>query len=150
MDTIFQSKEDAAKNKKWRLVDAAGVPLGRLASEVAFIIKGKDKVTYTPNQDDGDFVIVVNAEKVALTGKKMDQKLYHRHTGHFGGLKTTTVKDMLKAHPERVIESAVYGMLPDGPLGRVMRSRLKVYAGGEHPHAAQKPEVHVLATPSRQ
>ena len=144
MDTVFVSKEQAAKNKKWRLVDAAGVPLGRLASEVALIIRGKDKPSYTPNQDDGDFVVVVNAEKVALTGKKMDNKVYKHHTGYFGGLKTITVTEMLQKHPERVIEKAVAGMLPKGPLGRVMFSRLKVYAGSEHPHKAQLPEVYTV------
>ena len=144
MDTVFISKEQAAQNKKWRVVDAAGVPLGRLASEVALIIRGKDKATFTPNQDTGDFVIVINAEKVALTGNKMSQKVYHHHTGYFGGLRTTAVADMLAQHPERVIEKAVSGMLPHGPLGNVLRSRLKVYAGNEHPHKAQLPEVYEL------
>lgn len=144
MDTVFISKKQAAENKKWRIVDAAGVPLGRLASEVAVLIRGKNKVDYTPNQDIGDFVIVINAEKVALTGNKISQKVYHRHTGYIGGLRTTSVEEMLDKYPERVIQKAVYGMLPRGPLGNTMRTRLKVYAGSEHPHKAQLPELYTL------
>jgi len=144
MDTVFLSKEQAAQGKKWRLIDATGLPLGRLASEVALIIRGKDKPSYTPNQDCGDFVIVVNAEKAILTGHKASQKVYRHHTGYIGGLRTVTYREMLEQHPERIVQKAVSGMLPRGPLGNTMRTRLKVYVGGEHPHQAQNPEVYTL------
>lgn len=128
-------------DRKWYVVDATGYTLGRLASEVAKVLRGKNKPTYTPSMDTGDYVIVVNAEKVKVTGKKLDQKVYYRHSEYVGSLKETTLREMLNKHPERVIESAVKGMLPKGPLGREMFKKLHVYAGPEHEQAAQKPEV---------
>ena len=125
---------------QWHLVDAEGAVLGRLATRVAQIIRGKHKPTFTPHMDGGDFVVVVNAEKVRLTGRKMEQKRYFRHTGYVGNEKFTPVATVLEKHPERVIEKAVFGMLPKGTLGRqVLRKKLKVYAGPTHPHAAQRP-----------
>ena len=128
-------------DRKWYVVDATGYTLGRLASEVAKVLRGKNKPTYTPSMDTGDYVIVVNAEKVKVTGKKLDQKVYYRHSEYVGSLKETTLREMLNKHPERVIESAVKGMLPKGPLGREMYTKLFVYAGPDHKHEAQKPEV---------
>ena len=128
-------------DRKWYVVDATGYTLGRLASEVAKVLRGKNKPTYTPSIDTGDYVIVVNAEKVKVTGKKLDQKVYYRHSEYVGSLKETTLREMLNKHPERVIESAVKGMLPKGPLGRAMYTKLHVYAGPDHKHEAQKPEV---------
>ena len=125
-------------DRKWYVVDATGYTLGRLASKV---LRGKNKPTYTPSMDTGDYVIVVNAEKVKVTGKKFDQKVYYRHSEYVGSLKETTLREMLNKHPERVIESAVKGMLPKGPLGRQMYTKLHVYAGPDHEQAAQKPEV---------
>ena len=127
--------------RKWYVVDATGHTLGRLASEIASILRGKNKPTYTPHIDTGDYVIVVNADKIQVTGKKLDQKVYYRHSGYVGGIKETTLKEMLNKHPERVIEFAVKGMLPKGPLGRQMFTKLHVYAGPDHEQAAQKPEV---------
>ena len=127
--------------RKWYVVDATGYTLGRLASEVAKVLRGKNKPTYTPSMDTGDYVIVVNAEKITVTGKKLDDKVYYNHSGWVGGLKETTLREMLAKHPERVIEYAVKGMLPKGPLGRQMYTKLFVYAGPDHKHAAQKPEV---------
>ena len=127
--------------KKWYVVDASGQTLGRLASEVAKILRGKNKPEFTPFVDTGDYVIIVNAEKIAVTGKKLSQKIYYRHSEYVGGMKETTLKTMLEKHPERVLEKAVKGMLPKGPLGREMYKKLHVYTGPEHPHAAQKPEV---------
>mgnify|MGYP001040039948 FL=1 len=127
--------------RKWYVVDATGYTLGRLASEVAKVLRGKNKPTYTPSMDTGDYVIVVNAEKISVTGKKLDQKIYYNYSGWIGGLKETTLREMLAKHPERVIEHAVKGMLPKGPLGREMYTKLHVYVGPEHKHAAQKPEV---------
>lgn len=127
--------------KKWYVVDASGMVLGRLASEVASVLRGKNKPEFTPNVDTGDYVIVINAEKIKVTGKKLEQKIYYRHSDYVGSLKETTLKEMLAKHPERVIEFAVKGMLPKGPLGREMMTKLHVYAVAEHPHAAQKPEV---------
>jgi len=125
---------------QWHVVDADGLVLGRLASRVAQLIRGKHKPTFTPHMDGGDFVVVVNARKVRLTGRKMEQKQYFRHTGYIGNEKFTPVATMLAKHPERVIEKAVFGMLPKGTLGRqVLRKKLKVYAGPEHPHEAQRP-----------
>lgn len=126
--------------KKWYVVDAQGKTLGRLASEIVTILRGKHKPIYTPHIDCGDYVIVVNAEKVRVTGLKLDQKAYYRHSGYPGGLKTVTLRDQLQKFPERVIESAVKGMLPKNRLGRRMHKKLKVYAGPNHPHAAQKPQ----------
>lgn len=128
-------------DRKWYVVDATGMTLGRLASEIAKILRGKHKPIFTPHMDTGDYVIVVNAEKVKVTGKKLDQKIYYRHSGYVGGLKETTLKDMLKRHPERVLRYAVKGMLPKGPLGRQMFKKLFVYIGPDHKHAAQKPEA---------
>lgn len=127
--------------RKWYVVDAADKTLGRLASEVAKVLRGKNKAIFTPHMDTGDYVIVINAEKVKVTGKKMEQKIYYRHTGYVGGLKETTLKEMMAKKPEQVIEFAVKGMLPKGPLGRQMYTKLHVYAGPEHKQAAQKPEV---------
>lgn len=127
--------------RKWYVVDATGYTLGRLASEVAKVLRGKNKPTYTPSMDTGDYVIVVNAEKISVTGRKLDQKIYYNYSGWIGGLKETTLREMLAKHPERVIEHAVKGMLPKGPLGREMYTKLHVYVGPEHKHAAQKPEV---------
>lgn len=127
--------------RKWYVVDADGMTLGRLASDIAKILRGKHKPTFTPHMDTGDYVIVINAEKIKVTGKKMTQKIYYHHSGYVGGLKETTLKDMLAKHPDRVMRHAVKGMLPKGPLGRQMFKKLFVYAGPEHKHAAQQPEV---------
>jgi large subunit ribosomal protein L13 len=125
----------------WHVVDADGVPLGRLASVVAQLIRGKHKPTFTPHMDGGDFVVVVNAEKVRLTGRKMAQKQYFRHTGYMGHERFTPAKNLIEKHPDRVIEKAVFGMLPKNSLARQkLRNKLKVYAGAEHPHAAQQPK----------
>ena len=131
----------ATIERKWYVVDADGKTLGRLASEVAKVLRGKNKPTFTPHIDTGDYVIVVNAEKIKVTGKKLDQKIYYHHSDYVGGMKETTLKEMLAKHPERVIEFAVKGMLPKGPLGRQMFTKLHVYAGPDHEQAAQKPEV---------
>ena len=127
--------------RKWYVVDAEGQTLGRLSSEIATVLRGKNKPVFTPHIDTGDYVIVVNAEKIKVTGKKMDQKIYYNHSDYVGGMKETTLKEMMDKKPERVIELAVKGMLPKGPLGRSMIKKLHVYAGPEHNHAAQKPEV---------
>ncbi len=130
----------------WHVVDADGRVLGRLASKIAQVIRGKHKPTFTPHMDGGDFVVVINAEKVRLTGRKMEQKQYFRHTGYIGNEKFTPVAKMLETHPERVIEKAVFGMLPKGTLGRqVLRKKLKVYAGPRHPHEAQRPTPLLLS-----
>ena len=126
--------------KKWYVVDATDMTLGRLASNVANVLRGKNKPIYTPNIDTGDYVIVINAEKIKVTGKKMDQKMYWHHTEYVGHHKEFSLRQMLQDHPERVVEHAVKGMLPKGSLGREMYGKLHVYAGAEHPHAAQKPE----------
>ena len=127
--------------RKWYVVDAANMTLGRLASEVAKVLRGKNKAIFTPHMDTGDFVIVVNADKVKVTGRKLDQKIYYRHSGYVGGMKETTLREMMAKKPERVVELAVKGMLPKGPLGRQMYTKLHVYAGPDHKHAAQKPEA---------
>ena len=127
--------------RKWYVVDAEGKTLGRLASEVANVLRGKNKPTYTPHIDTGDYVIVVNAEKIQVTGKKLDQKIYYHHSEHVGGMKEATLREMMQKKPEFVITHAVKGMLPKGPLGRQMLKKLHVYAGPEHNHAAQKPET---------
>ena len=127
--------------RKWYVVDAADYTLGRLASQVAAVLRGKNKPTYTPFLDCGDNVIVINAEKIKVTGKKLDQKIYYHHSDYVGGMKETTLKEMLARKPEYVIDHAVKGMLPKGPLGRQMFTKLHVYAGAEHGHEAQKPEV---------
>lgn len=127
--------------RKWYVVDAEGKTLGRLASEVANVLRGKNKPIYTPHIDTGDYVIVVNAEKIKVTGKKLEQKIYYHHSDYVGGMKETTLKEMMQKKPEFVITHAVKGMLPKGPLGRQMLKKLHVYAGPEHNHAAQKPET---------
>ncbi|NEQ49454.1 MAG: 50S ribosomal protein L13 [Leptolyngbya sp. SIO3F4] len=128
-------------DKKWYVVDATDKRLGRLATEIASILRGKNKPTFTPNMDTGDFVIVINAEKVDVTGRKREQKLYRRHSGRPGGMKVETFNQLQNRIPERIVEKAVKGMLPKNALGRKLFTNLKVYAGTEHPHAAQKPEV---------
>lgn len=134
----------ATTERKWYVVDAEGQTLGRLASEIANILRGKNKPIYTPHEDTGDYVIVVNAAKVKVTGKKLDQKIYYRHSDYVGGMKETTLKEMLAKKPEDVMTFAVKGMLPKGPLGRSMLKKLHVYAGAEHGHTAQKPEAYEL------
>ena len=131
----------ATIERKWYVVDAEGQTLGRMASEVAKVLRGKNKAIYTPHIDTGDYVIVVNADKIKVTGKKLDQKIYYNHSDYVGGMRETTLKEMLANKPERVIELAVKGMLPKGPLGRQMYKKLFVYAGPEHKHEAQKPEA---------
>lgn len=131
----------ATIERKWYVVDADGMTLGRLSSDIAKILRGKHKPTFTPHMDTGDYVIVINAEKIKVTGKKLSQKIYYHHSAYVGGMKETTLKDMLAKHPERVIKHAVKGMLPKGPLGRKMFKKMFVYAGPEHKHAAQQPEV---------
>ncbi|MBE6016562.1 MAG: 50S ribosomal protein L13 [Lachnospiraceae bacterium] len=131
-------------DRKWYVIDAAGCTLGRLSTEVASILRGKKKPIFTPHEDCGDYVIIVNADKIKVTGKKLDQKVYYSHSDYVGGLKETSLKDMLANHPERVLEHAVKGMLPKGPLGRTMIKKLFVYAGPEHKHQAQKPEAYTF------
>ena len=131
----------ATIERKWYVVDATGYTLGRLASEVAKVLRGKNKPIFTPHIDTGDYVIIVNADKVKVTGKKLEQKVYYRHSDYVGGMKEATLKEMMAKKPEKVIELAVKGMLPKGPLGRTMYKKLFVYAGAEHGHEAQKPEV---------
>ncbi len=134
------SNESALRARRWVLIDATGRPLGRLASRAAAILRGKHRPDFTPHQDVGDFVVVINAARVKLTGKKTEDKVYHRHTGYPGGIRTTTAGKLLQSKPERLIEMAVRGMLPKNRLGRRLFTKLKVYAGPEHPHCAQKPE----------
>ena len=131
----------ATIDRKWYVVDATDMVLGRLASEVAAVLRGKNKPIFTPHMDCGDYVIIVNAEKIKVTGKKMDQKIYYHHSDYVGGMKEATLREKLAKKPEQVVELAVKGMLPKGPLGRQMYTKLYVYAGAEHPHMAQKPEV---------
>jgi large subunit ribosomal protein L13 len=131
----------AKVERKWYVVDATGYTLGRLASEVAKVLRGKNKPVFTPHIDTGDYVIIINAEKIKVTGKKLDQKIYYHHSDYVGGMKETTLREMLAKKPEKVVELAVKGMLPKGPLGREMFTKLHVYAGAEHPHAAQQPET---------
>lgn len=128
-------------NRVWYIIDANGKTLGRIATKLAHYLRGKHKVEYTPHVDTGDYIIVLNANKVAVTGKKNTNKVYYRHTGHVGGIKKITFKEMISQRPERVIENAVKGMLPKGPLGRAMFRKLKVYADKKHSHAAQQPKV---------
>jgi large subunit ribosomal protein L13 len=134
------SARSADVERAWFLLDAEDQVLGRIATRIATVLRGKHKVAYTPHIDGGDFVIVVNASRVKLTGRKLDQKTYYRHSGYPGGIRSVTARRLLETHPERVLEAAVKGMLPKGPLGRKMIRKLKVYARGEHPHAAQKPQ----------
>ena len=139
MKTFMPKAADITR--KWYVVDAEGLALGRVASQVANILRGKNKPIYTPNVDTGDYVIVVNASKVILTGKKLDQKIYYKHSGFVGGLKETKYRKLLAEKPEEALRHAVVGMLPKGPLGRQMAKKLKIYAGAEHEHAAQQPEM---------
>jgi large subunit ribosomal protein L13 len=139
MKTISMRAQDVQRS--WLLVDAENKTLGRLATEVARRLRGKHKPEYTPHVDTGDFVIVVNAEKVRVTGNKTSDKMYYRHSGYPGGIKAISFEHLRDKHPERIIEKAVKGMLPRNPLGRAMFRKLKVYAGGEHPHSAQQPEL---------
>ena len=127
--------------RKWYVVDATDMTLGRLASQVASVLRGKNKPTFTPHIDTGDYVIIVNASKVKVTGRKLDQKIYYHHSGYVGGMKETTLRELMAKKPEKAVELAVKGMLPKGPLGRQMYKKLHVYAGPEHEQAAQKPEV---------
>jgi len=142
--TEFVMKTFIAKNetvqRDWYVVDAEGKTLGRLAAALAYRLRGKHKPVFTPHVDTGDYLVVINADKITVTGKKMQDKMYHRFTGYIGNLKTESLAQALERHPERVIEIAVKGMLPKGPLGRQMYRKLKVYAGAEHPHAAQQPQ----------
>ena len=139
MNTFMASPKTI--DRKWYVVDAAGMTLGRLASEVAKVLRGKNKPIFTPHIDTGDYVIVINAEKVVVTGKKLEQKTYFRHSEYIGGTRETTLREMLEKKPTEVVRFAVKGMLPKGPLGNQMISKLHVYAGENHPHAAQKPET---------
>lgn len=136
----FTAKPETVQ-RDWFVVDATGRTLGRLATELARVLRGKHKAEYTPHVDTGDYIIVLNAEKVAVTGNKSKNKVYYHHTGHIGGIKQVTFEAMIARRPERVIELAVKGMLPKGPLGRAMYRKMKVYAGNEHAHSAQKPQV---------
>lgn len=143
MRTTYMAKPNEVE-KKWYIIDAAGQTLGRMASEAASILRGKTKPEFTPHVDTGDFVIIINADKVVLTGKKLLQKKYYRHSQYQGGLKTTTAQEMLNNKPDRMIELAIFGMLPKNRLGDSLKTKLKVYAGSEHPHQAQQPEVWQL------
>ena len=143
MRTTFMAKGHEVE-RKWLVVDAEGQTLGRLASEVAAILRGKHKPTFTPNVDTGDHVIIINADKIHLTGNKLEGKIYYRHTQFAGGLKQRTAGEMKEKYPTQMIELAVKGMLPKNSLGRKMFTKLNVYAGAEHPHAAQKPEAYEL------
>lgn len=139
MTTVFAHPEKVRRD--WFVVDASGKTLGRLATQLAFRLRGKHKPQYTPHVDTGDHIIVINAEKIAVTGNKLTDKVYYWHTGAIGGIKSRTLDKMLEQHPERVIELAVKGMLPKNPLGRAMYSKLKVYKGPSHPHSAQQPQA---------
>ena len=139
MKTIFVKPADL--ERKWFMIDAEGKVLGRVAAKIAAIVRGKEKVSYAPHQEVGDFVVVVNADKIAVTGNKMQKKLYHRHTGYVGGLKTQNFEKLIARHPTSPLELAVKGMLPKGPLGRKLLKNVKVYAGSNHPHTAQNPEI---------
>ncbi|MGA7297478.1 MAG: 50S ribosomal protein L13 [Rhodanobacteraceae bacterium] len=136
----FSAKTESVQ-RDWFVVDASGKTLGRLCTEVARRLRGKHKPVYTPHVDTGDYIVVVNADKVAVTGRKMNDKIYHRFTGYVGNMKSMPLKDMLAKHPERVIELGVKGMLPKNPLGRAMYRKLKVYSGADHPHTAQQPQA---------
>ena len=142
MSTTWASS--STSQQRWILIDAKGQVLGRLATRIATILRGKHKPCYTPFMDTGDFVVVINAEQIAVTGRKREQKIYQRYSGYPGGRKETVMKDLLEAHPERILHHAVKGMLPDGPLARQMIGKLKIYAGDHHPHAAQQPQAMVI------
>lgn len=142
--TISSNKNTVTK--KWVVIDAEGQILGRLASRIATVLRGKDKAYYSPHVDCGDYVIVINAEKIRVTGRKLEQKNYVRHTGYPGGQRTVSIKSMLEKHPERVLMEAVKGMIPKNRLGRRLTTNVRIYAGAEHPHAAQEPEVLNVVT----
>lgn len=139
MRTLFAKKGEI--ERKWYVIDAKDAVLGRLAVKMATFLRGKNKPIFTPNVDTGDFIIVINADKVKLTGNKLDKKIYYRHSGYPGGLKSETARELLSRYPEKLITDAVWGMLPKGRLGRDLLKKLKVYRGSEHPHSAQKPEI---------
>ncbi len=139
MKTVFINNETA--KREWLLVDATDKTLGRLATRIATVLRGKHKPEFTPNADTGDYVVVINAEKIRVTGNKIKDKIYYRHTGWVGGIKSQTLGQMLEKHPERAIEKAVKGMLPKGPLGYAQFRKLKVYVGDQHPHTAQQPKI---------
>ena len=141
MKNMTVSAKPETVKQDWYVVDASGKTLGRLCSELARRLRGKHKPVFTPHVDTGDYLVVINAEKITVTGKKLKDKMYHRFTGYIGNLKTESLGQALQRHPERVIETAVKGMLPKNPLGRAMYRKLKVYKGSEHPHAAQQPQV---------
>lgn len=145
---IFSTSTPSTKpqevERQWCVIDAEGQILGRLATEIARRLRGKHKPEYTPHVDTGDYIVVINADKIAVTGKKMEDKIYHHHTGYIGNLKSISLGKLMDKHPERIIEKAVKGMLPKNPLGRAMYRKLKVYAGEEHPHAAQQPVTLTL------
>ncbi len=145
MRTYSATASDAKANCEWYVVDATGMTLGRLATQIATVLKGKHKPMYTPSMDCGDYVVVINAGKVRVTGRKMDQKFYYRWSGYPGGLSEISLRDQLANHPDRVIQSAVKGMLPKNRLGRQLIKKLKIYAGPEHPHQAQQPKPFPLA-----
>lgn len=138
MKTIFVNEKDAVRN--WYVIDAAGKPLGRVAAKAAAVLRGKYKVTFARNQEMGDFIVIINADKVAVTGAKATDKMYYHHTGYVGGLKSFTFEKKIERHPDAPLMLAIKGMLPKGPLGRAMLKNVKVYAGTEHPHAAQNPQ----------
>ena len=140
MKTYMATAQAANAGRKWYIVDADGMVLGRLASQVANVLRGKNKPTYTPNIDTGDYVIIINSDKIRMTGKKLDQKIYYHHSGYAGGLKETKYRKLIAEKPEFAVRHAIVGMLPKGPLGRQMASKLRIYAGPEHEQAAQKPE----------
>ncbi len=142
MKTYMQTKESVQRD--WHVIDAAGKTLGRLSTEAAVLLRGKHKPTFTPHIDGGDYVIVINADKIELTGNKLNGKLYRKHSGWIGGLKTKTAKEMRENHPVKMLELAIHGMLPKGKLGRAMCKKLYVYKGEEHPHVAQQPKEYVL------
>ncbi len=144
MRTYIPKKDEI--EREWLVVDASNQVLGRLATEIARLLRGKHKPTFTPHMDTGDFVVVVNAERVVLTGRKLDEKKYYRHSGRPGSLKTETAREALEKHPERIIRAAVWGMLPKNRLGRRLLKKLKVYAGPDHPHTAQQPKTYTLAS----
>lgn len=144
--TVSTTYEQALAGRNWHIVDVSGINIGRAATQIAHLLRGKHKPTYTPNVDCGDFVIVLNAQKVAFSGNKLDDKLYYHHTEFLGGLKAKPAKELLATKPDEVIRRAVWGMLPKGPLGRDIIKKLKVYPGAEHPHAAQSPAQHKLQT----
>ena len=137
MKTVFA--KPASVERKWYIIDAEGKVLGRLATKIAAIVRGKNKAIFMPNQEIGDFVVVINADKIAVTGRKAEEKMYYRHSGYVGGLKTDTFEKLIARHPTKPLENAIKGMLPKGPLGRKMAKNVKLYAGTAHPHISQKP-----------